>query len=211
VVGERVVAEEEAETSDPQVVGETAEVPLDHPLGDDHVMPRSALEVPAQRREAARLDRLELPLHRRHVGCQGQLGAIVEDEPVCRVDAAQLESLVERRSQRLELRRVEARHDEERRPGVEAVPVVEETAAPAARLGVLLDDGDRQPGSSEMGCGRETADARADDDDRTATHARPPILGASGLRSVATPGWPAIAAAIDQAARMTAPRLVWPA
>src|SRR5215208_7134113 len=64
--------------------------------------------------------------------------------------------------------------------------VASEAAATTARLLVLLEDGDVQPGIGEVGRGSNPTDPRADDDYGTRRHGSPVRGEAIGVGSVCT-------------------------
>ena len=119
----------------------------------------------------------------------------------------QLQPLVQVRSEGTELRFVLARHDEERRSGVESMTVPHKPSAATTWLPILLQDSDGEACPGQMRRRGDATDTSADDDGGLAVHGRPacgvPICDdVSRLRS------PTIPAIVSRLIRSPAPRLL---
>ena len=113
---------------------------------------------------------LKLFLQGFHVGSERKLAAIVEDQTISRIHALQVQHITHGDAEGGEFRFVQERHDHQRGPGIEVMPVAADAITAPAGIVILFEDGDLQSAPGEMGRGGQSANPRADNDDLLGLH-----------------------------------------
>ncbi len=165
VAGECLHLQEEQEHARIDKIGQTAEVPADHPGEGPFVNTAAFCKVTQQALEAAGLEGLQLCQHVVQVGGQLQLQVVLKIQMVGGVDTAQVQVVLHAFTQGGEGLGIDFGHQEEGRAGIEGVPVDGHAADAPAGLFAFLQHGHLAALARQAGGGGDPADAGTHDQD----------------------------------------------